>query len=108
MAHDSVRSGALADRVRLLGLALVRSEMWIKLRLYGNLRRYAENNCETSELDVAAGTTIKALLDVLRVPEGGWWMAAVNDQVVDPDTLLQDDDLLEVFDPVGGGCPAVS
>jgi sulfur carrier protein ThiS len=81
--------------------------MRIKLRLYGNLRRYAENRREASEMQVAEGMTVGALLDALTVPEGGWWMAAVNDQVVDPQTTLRNDDLVEVFDPVGGGCQAV-
>ncbi len=77
--------------------------MQITLRLYGNLRRYAEARRETSELEVAQGTTIRELLESRGVPENGWWMAAVNDQVVDAETALREGDLVEVFDPVGGG-----
>ncbi len=79
------------------------SEMQITLRLYGNLRRYAEGKQETSRPDIVEGTTVQNLLESLGVPENGWWMAAVNDEVVKADTGLHEGDLVEVFDPVGGG-----
>ncbi len=77
--------------------------MQITLRLYGNLRRYAEGKRETSEVNVGEGTTIRALLKSRGVPDNGWWMAAVNDQVMEAETALHEGDLVEVFDPVGGG-----
>jgi sulfur carrier protein ThiS len=77
--------------------------MRVTLRLYGNLRKYNEGKRETSELDIGEGTTIKRLLETLGVPEDGWWMAAVNDQVVDVNTVLRESDVVEVFEPVGGG-----
>ncbi len=77
--------------------------MRITLKLYGNLRRYAQERRETSEVESSEGTNIQQLLGSLGVPENGWWMAAVNDQVVDATTVLKDGDLVEVFDPVGGG-----
>lgn len=77
--------------------------MRVTLRLYGNLRRYAAARSEKSELDLASGITINQLLDSFGIGEADWWMAAVNDRVVEADTVLQDNDLLEVFDPVGGG-----
>ncbi len=81
--------------------------MGITLKLYGNLRRYAEGKRETSQVNVVEGTTIRALLESRGVPENGWWMAAVNDQVVDAETPLHEGDLVEVFDPVGGGSWAI-
>ncbi len=77
--------------------------MRITCKLYGNLRRYNDGKRETSVLDVRDGLTVQQLLEALGVPENGWWMAAVNDQVVAADAVLQEDDLVEVFDPVGGG-----
>ncbi len=77
--------------------------MQITLRLYGNLRRYAKDRRETAEMNLAEGTTIQLLLDSLHVPETAWWLAAVNDQVVAADTALRENDVVEVFEPVGGG-----
>ncbi len=77
--------------------------MQITLRLYGNLRRYAEDRRETAVINVAEGTTIQLLLNSLNVPEAAWWLAAVNDQVVAANTPLRESDVVEVFEPVGGG-----
>ncbi len=77
--------------------------MRITLRLYGNLRRYSASRGENSELDLATGMTINQLLAAFGIGENDWWMAAVNDRVVEADTVLQENDLLEVFEPVGGG-----
>ncbi len=77
--------------------------MQITLRLYGNLRRYAPDKQDRTSIEIGEGTTIASLLQSLGVPDNGWWMAAVNDQVIGADTVLHAQDLLEVFDPVGGG-----
>ncbi len=77
--------------------------MRITVKLYGNLRRYAEGRRETSNLTVQDGITVEQLLSSLGIPENGWWMAAVNDVVVQPKDVLNENDVVEVFDPVGGG-----
>lgn len=77
--------------------------MRITVRLYGNLRRYAGNRRDRTEMDVQDKATIRSLLQSLGVAENDWWMAAVNDRVVDPEETLSEGDLVEIFDPVGGG-----
>ncbi len=77
--------------------------MQITLRLYGNLRRYAPDKQDRATVQVGAGTTVGDLLHSLNVPDSGWWMAAINDQIVQADAELHANDLVEVFDPVGGG-----
>ncbi len=73
------------------------------VKLYGNLKRYLPEKAETAEMEIEFGTTIRALLTRLGVPDSDVWMCAVNDQVVDDSTALRDGDVLEVFEPVGGG-----
>ncbi len=77
--------------------------MRVTCKLYGNLRRYAQNGRESSTLDLPEGTTVKTMLESLQVPDTSWWMVAVDDQVVQPDVVLHDGDLIELFEPVGGG-----
>lgn len=77
--------------------------MSVTIKLYGNLKRFAPNRTESAQVELQAQTSIAALLVSLGVPENGWWMAAVNDQVVDESTILHDGDHVEVFEPVGGG-----
>lgn len=77
--------------------------MHIRVKFYGNLRKYLLTKKEDAELDVEADTTIAALLEHLDVPDSEVWMCAVNDTVLPPATMLKEGDLLEVFEPVGGG-----
>ena len=77
--------------------------MRVTVKLYGNLKRYSPEQKETAQLGVDPGTTIANLLARLGVQDSLIWMTAINDTVVDPSTVLQDGDMLEVFEPVGGG-----
>ncbi len=77
--------------------------MRVVVKLYGNLKKYLPEKRETADLQAPDGTTIAALLTHLAVPDDKVWMSAVNDTVMDGSTVLQDGDILEVFEPVGGG-----
>jgi sulfur carrier protein ThiS len=77
--------------------------MRVTIKLYSNLKRYLPEKTETAEIEIESGATIHALLTRLGVPDSDVWMSAVNDQVVDDSTVLRNGDLLEVFEPVGGG-----
>lgn len=77
--------------------------MRIVVKFYDNLIKYLPEKRETAEIHVPDGTTIAALLSHLAVPDDKVWMSAINDTVVDGSTVLQDGDILEVFEPVGGG-----
>lgn len=77
--------------------------MHITMNFYGNLKKYLPQKEETAQMEVNAGTTIRALLAHLGVPDSEVWMSAINDQVVAETTALCDGDMLEVFEPVGGG-----
>ncbi len=77
--------------------------MRITLKLYGNLKRYAPNQKENAQVEIETGTVIRALLMHLGVPDTHVWMCAINDAVVDNVAELHEGDVLEVFEPVGGG-----
>lgn len=77
--------------------------MRVTVKLYGNLKKYLPGKKEVGQMEVEAGTTIAALLARFGVPDSEVWMSAVNDTVVDASTPLRDGDVLEVFEPVGGG-----
>lgn len=77
--------------------------MNITVKLYGNLKRYMPDKKEIAPLEIEEDTTIFKLLARFGVPDAEVWMSAVNDTVVDESTVLHDGDVLEVFEPVGGG-----
>ncbi len=82
--------------------------MFITVKLYGNLKRYAPGKTESAQVEVGDGTTIRGLLERLGVPDKRVWMSAINDKVIDDSSELHDGDVLEVFEPVGGGAKGTS
>lgn len=77
--------------------------MRITCKLYGNLKSFAPGKTETSELEIGPGITVAALLAQLGVPDNRVWMSVVNDHATDAGAVLHENDVLEVFEPVGGG-----
>jgi thiamine biosynthesis protein ThiS len=77
--------------------------MQVTVKLYGNLKRHMPDKKEIVPVEMPRGTTIAALLERLGVPDSDVWMSAVNDSVVPLSTELHDGDVLEIFEPIGGG-----
>ncbi len=77
--------------------------MQVTVKLYGNLKRYMPGKQESAQMELPPGTTVRALLARLGVPDRDVWMSAVDDAVVPDASELHDGDVLEVFEPVGGG-----
>ncbi len=76
--------------------------MRVRVRLHGNLKRYARGLVE-GQIELEDGATIRALLARLGVPEAEWWMVAIDERVVDEMAGLKEGDLVDVFEPVAGG-----
>ncbi len=81
----------------------VKGKMQVTVKLYGNLKKYSPEKRASAELPAEDGATIADILARLGVPDGEVWMCALNDNVVYPSTALHAGDVLEVFEPVGGG-----
>ncbi len=77
--------------------------MQITIKLYGNLKKYSPQKKEMAQIEIESGITVRALLARLGVPDSNVWMCAINDKVVDDSTALREGNVLEVFEPVGGG-----
>lgn len=77
--------------------------MRITLKLYGDLKKFAPNRKESAQIEIENGLSIRALLSRMGVPDASVWMSAVNGTVIDDIAPLHEGDVLEVFEPVGGG-----
>ncbi len=77
--------------------------MKITLKLYGNLKKFSPNKKEQAALDVEEGITIQTLLARFGVSDSDVWLCAINTTLIDESASLHDGDVLEVFEPVGGG-----
>ena len=80
--------------------------MKIEVKLYASLSRYMPQAAlEQSQryLEVGEGTTIKALLENLKVPLETVKLIFLNGIHAKSDEVLKDGDRLGVFPPVAGG-----
>lgn len=80
----------------------------ITIKLYGQLRRYRPKDLPGAAhhpftLEAATGATAVAVADQLGIPDGLVNAAAVNDEAVANDVILQDGDQLTLFPPSAGG-----
>ena len=80
--------------------------MKIEVKLYASLGRYmpqAELEKRQGYLEVGEGTTIKTLLESLKVPLETVKLIFLNGIHAKADNVLKDGDRLGVFPPVAGG-----
>jgi molybdopterin converting factor small subunit len=79
--------------------------MRIELRLYASLGRYMpEGKSDPSEsMEVAEGSTIRSILENLKVPLDSVKIIFLNGLHANGDELLKDGDRVGVFPPVAGG-----
>lgn len=75
----------------------------VRVRAYGQLRRYLPGGAGEAELAVAKDSTLADLLSMLGVGEEEAWLLALNDQVVEPEARLREGDEVELMLPIGGG-----
>jgi molybdopterin synthase sulfur carrier subunit len=80
--------------------------MKIELKLYASLGRYMPQALvekKQSYLEIGEGTTIKALLENLKVPLDTVKLIFLNGIHAKDNEVLKDGDRLGVFPPVAGG-----
>ena len=80
--------------------------MKIEVRLYAFLARYGPSNGigkPPQTMEVAEGTTIRELLDVLNVPAEAVKIIFVNGVHAEGGEVLKEGDRVGVFPPVAGG-----
>ena len=80
--------------------------MKIELRLYASLARHMpeqERNQGSRGMEVAEGTTVGALLDLLSIPVKAAKIIFVNGVHAGPVQVLKEGDRVGIFPPVAGG-----
>ncbi|MBI2883810.1 MAG: MoaD/ThiS family protein [Candidatus Methylomirabilis oxyfera] len=81
--------------------------MKIEVSLYGTLAQYLPTRTQgrTAIIDCPDGVTVGQVIDQLGIPKPYPTMLLVNGIHADPNTALQDGDLLALFPPLAGGSP---
>ncbi len=76
--------------------------MKIHVKAYGILRRNL-NDKEELELHVTQGSTVASIFRELKKTKSETWMVVVNGKIADENTVLNDGDIVSIFEPIGGG-----
>ncbi|MHB1134047.1 MAG: MoaD/ThiS family protein [Chloroflexota bacterium] len=77
--------------------------MQVHFGAFGDLRNYMPAPVDRLVLEVTDQATVADLLAQLGVPWGEVGIVAVNGKLADEKSPLNPGDLVEIFDPVGGG-----
>lgn len=73
----------------------------IELKLFATLQKFASQAPGTHVVE--AGTSVRALVQQLGIPEKKAKLIFINSVKVTLDSVLKDGDRLGIFPPVGGG-----
>ncbi len=76
------------------------TSMKVKVKLFASLRTLGPDE---QVLDLPAGTTIDAVVHILKIPETIRLLKIVNGEHRPADHVLKDDDDLALFPPIAGG-----
>ena len=73
----------------------------VKVTAYSNVREYL--GWSESTIEMASGSSVSDLLQVLKKPDKETWLVSVNNVIVSENKLLREGDEIKVFEGVGGG-----
>lgn len=72
----------------------------IKVKLFATLR---ENHEKEMMMDIAQGATPKEIIECLNILKEEAAIIMINGRHANTDQVLEDNDTLSIFPPVGGG-----
>ena len=77
--------------------------MKVQISMYATLRRYALGGQGNFELNLAAGATVKTLIEGLKIPKTVERVILINGRLANDGTRLTDADEVTIFPPIEGG-----
>lgn len=77
--------------------------MRVRVRVFGQLKRFLPDQREDVIMDLEEGTTVLAFLRSRQIPDEQVWIVTINGKHADEAAVLRDGDELCMFSPVGGG-----
>lgn len=72
----------------------------VKVRLFANLR---ENRDKEMMIELGEGSTIKDIIEILNISREDAAILLVNGLGAELDKILEDNDTVSIFPPIGGG-----
>ena len=73
--------------------------MKIHVAMYANLRKYAPGDGGSFNIDLASGSTVGKLLNILEIPQTVKIVMLINGRTADADSRLAPEDKITLFPP---------
>jgi len=73
------------------------------VKLYINLQKYAPTDENAFEMQLEFGGTVKAVLEVLKIPADEKTIVLVNGRHADESSPLKEKDTITLYSPISGG-----
>jgi molybdopterin converting factor small subunit len=82
--------------------------MKVKVQLYAILTKYLPAQAEGNNawMDIPEGSSVKEVLQLLKIPEAMPKIVLVNGRHAEFDRVLAEGDTVSIFPPIAGGFPA--
>jgi molybdopterin synthase sulfur carrier subunit len=79
--------------------------MFVKVKLFASLARFSPGGLPGTpfEVNISPSTTLQQLVEQLGIPTEETKVVFVNGRICDLDWVLQPDDQVGIFPPIGGG-----
>jgi len=74
----------------------------IYIKAYGILQKYL-NDKKEAEFCLEQGSTVINLFRKLKKTKSDTWMVVVNGKIATENTILNDGDVVSIFEPIRGG-----
>lgn len=77
--------------------------MKVHVDLYVNLKKYAPTGESSFEIELESGATVKAVLEVLKIPAEEKAIVLINGRNADESNPLKEKDTITLYSPISGG-----
>ena len=77
--------------------------MKVNVNLYVNLKKYAPEGNSSFDVQLDSGVTVKAVLEVLKIPRDEKVIVLVNGRNAGESSPLKEKDTVTLYSPLSGG-----
>ena len=79
------------------------NKMKVHVDLYVNLKKYAPEGNSSFDIQLESGATVKAVLEILKIPADEKAIVLVNGRNADESNPLKERDTVTLYSPISGG-----
>ena len=72
------------------------------IELYGGLKTYVDN-LKKGSVEFKQGMTVRNVIRNIDIPDGSIAVVVINGKIANLETVIEKDDVIQLFPPISGG-----